>query len=194
MKIYTRGGDSGETGLVGGIRVGKDTARIEVCGDVDELNAALGVARAERLPEPIDEIVGRVQRELFEVGAELASQDPLACGTQTIRSAHVVALEADIDALDQSLASLSGFLLPGGTRAAAMLHWARTVCRRAERRVVALERRGETKISPAILAYLNRLGDLLFTLARASNAAAGQPEVVWRPPPVRRESDEARVD
>lgn len=182
MKIYTRTGDLGETGLFGGPRVGKDMARVEAYGSVDELNAVLGVTRAEGLPEEIDRSLARIQHELFEVGAELATPDPPAHGTRTIGPPHVEALEQEIDGLQQTLAPLSQFILPGGTRPAASLHHARAVCRRAERRLVSLVRYATEPISPVLLAYLNRLGDLLFVLARVVNARAGQGDVIWTKP------------
>jgi cob(I)alamin adenosyltransferase len=180
MKIYTRTGDHGETGLFGGPRVAKDTVRIESYGAVDELNCALGLARAEGLPEPIDRLLERVQNELFEVGAELATLDPAGHGTRTITAEHVGVLEAEIDRHQAGLPALTQFVLPGGTRAAAQLHLARAVGRRAERRLVTLLRHGPEEVSPELLAYLNRLGDLLFVLARAANQASGQTEAVWR--------------
>lgn len=182
MKIYTRTGDLGETGLFAGPRVGKDMPRIEVYGTVDELNAILGLVRAEALREDLDRLVERIQNELFEVGAELATPDPVAQGTRTLGQEHVKALEAEIDRLDAVLSPLKEFILPGGTRAGALLHFARTVCRRAERRFVSLVRESGTEISLVLLAYLNRLGDLLFVLARAANAHTGTPDVPRRKP------------
>jgi len=179
MRIYTREGDSGETGLSGGGRVPKDTARVEACGTIDELNAALGLARAEPLPENLDRVLKRLQHELFRLGAELASVggSPRSTGAEQIR-----ALETEIDRQEQSLEALNQFILPGGTRAAAALHLARTVCRRAERRLVTATRSTPEEVSPSLMAYLNRLGDLLFVLARAANAEAGHPDVVWQKP------------
>jgi cob(I)alamin adenosyltransferase len=182
MTIYTRTGDGGETGLFGGPRVGKDVPRIEACGTLDELNAVLGLVRAEPLPEAVDRLLQRLQNELFEVGAELATPDPVVHGHRTIGPGHVGAMEADIDRHEQSLPPLKEFVLPSGTRAAAGLHLARAVCRRAERRVVALIRQRDEEISPVLPAYLNRLGDLLFVLARAVNAEAGRPDVPWQKP------------
>jgi cob(I)alamin adenosyltransferase len=182
MKIYTRTGDQGDTGLFGGPRVGKDDARLQAYGTVDELNAFVGLARTETLAEPVDGLLSRVQSELFEVGAELATRDPVAHGTRTIGPAHVAALEAAIDEHEQSLPALAHFILPGGTRAAAALHVARAVCRRAERHVVALSRGGAEPISPVLVVYLNRLGDLLFVLARSVNHAAGVADTVWKRP------------
>jgi len=179
MTIYTRAGDSGETGLFGGRRVTKDGPRIEACGTVDELNSVLGLARAEPLPEDVDRVLGRLQTELFEVGAELATPDPHARGNRTIGPRHVRVIEADVDRFEATLAPLKHFILPTGTRAAATLHAARAVCRRAERRLVAAIRQSDEEISPVLVAYLNRLGDLLFVLARSVNAQAGRPEVAW---------------
>jgi cob(I)alamin adenosyltransferase len=183
MRIYTRKGDTGQTGLLGGPRVGKDSIRLETYGTVDELNAVVGLVRAEELPEDLDRLLAQVQSELFEVGAELASPDPVARGTRTIGPRHVEALEGLIDQYDAALDPLGSFILPGGTRAAAELHFARTVCRRAERRLVTLMRQSDEEISPHLLKYLNRLGDLLFVLARAANARSGRSEMPWRKQP-----------
>jgi len=180
MKIYTRKGDSGKTGLLGGSRVAKDAVLVEAYGTVDELNAALGVVRAETLPEPLDRLVERLQHELFQLGAELASADSSGRPVEMIQPKHVEALEAEIDRQQKSLSELRQFILPGGTRAAAALHLARTVCRRAERRLVTAMEPEQT--TPASLAYLNRLGDLLFVLARAANAAGGRADVPWQKP------------
>jgi cob(I)alamin adenosyltransferase len=180
MTIYTRTGDLGETGLFGGPRVEKDMLRIEACGAVDELNCVLGVARAESLPEEIDVMLRRIQNELFEVGAELASPDPVAKGTRSVSENDVRAIEDDINRVEPTLSPLDQFILPGGTRAGAALHQARAVSRRAERRLVSLARNSPEPISQDLLAYLNRLSDLLFVLARATNASAGQPDVTWR--------------
>jgi len=178
MRIYTRTGDRGETGLPGGLRLWKDSPRIEACGAVDELNCLLGLARAEQLPGPIDEILARVQRELFGIGAQLAS--PAAGeGKHTPGPELVQQLEADIDRFPQGCEPLTRFVLPGGTRAAAVLHLARAVCRRCERRVVRLSGQADEPVPADLLAYLNRLADLLFVLARAANAAASQPEEFW---------------
>jgi cob(I)alamin adenosyltransferase len=182
MKIYTRTGDLGETALFAGPRVGKDMPRIEVCGMIDELNAALGVARAEPLGEEADQLLDRVQHELFAIGAELATPEPAARGVQWIGPGHVDALEGEIDRREPGLQPLTEFILPGGTRAAALLHLARAVCRRAERRLITLIRHSEEPVSLVVMAYLNRLSDLLFVLARCENARAGRPDVVWRKP------------
>ena len=168
MKIYTRTGDLGETGLFGGPRVGKDMARIEAFGTVDELNSVLGVVRAEALSDDVDHVLERIQRELLDLGSELASPDPVKQGTRKIDRGDVSALEDEIDRFEESLEPLDEFILPGGNRASALLHLARTVCRRAERRLVALVRHSPDEISLLLLAYLNRLSDLLFVLARVA--------------------------
>jgi cob(I)alamin adenosyltransferase len=182
MTIYTRTGDSGETGLLGGRRVAKDAPRIETYGTIDELNALLGLARAEPLPRDVDDVLARLQRELFQVGAEVSSPDPAAQHTRSIGPSHVRAIEGDIDRLESALSPLEHFIVPTGTRAAAALHVARAVCRRAERRLVAAIARSDEEIAPVLSAYLNRLSDLLFVLARSVNAQAGQPEVLWQKP------------
>jgi cob(I)alamin adenosyltransferase len=182
MKIYSRTGDLGETGLYAGPRVGKDIPRIEALGTIDELNAMLGLVRTEALAAPLEAVLERVQNELFEVGAELSTPDPAAQRTRTIGPAHVQALEADVDRLESGLAPLDGFILPGGSRAAAGLHLARAVCRRAERRLVGLVREAPEEVSLVLMAYLNRLADLLFVLARAANAQAALPDVAWKKP------------
>ena len=182
MKIYTGTGDSGETDLFGEGRLAKDAPRVETYGTVDELNAVLGLARAETLPEAIDGLLERVQHELFQVGSELATPEPERYGTRTIAADHVRALEAHIDRLQTELAPLEQFILPAGSRAGAALHLARTVCRRAERRLVAAIRQSDEEISSVLLAYLNRLGDLLFVLARRVNAEAGRTDVPRQKP------------
>jgi cob(I)alamin adenosyltransferase len=179
MKIYTKTGDDGTTGLFGGPRVRKDSPRLEAFGTVDELNAVLGFARAVPLPLDIDPLVARVQNELFDVGAELASPSPGAMGTDTIGPSHIALLEAEIDHYDAGLPPLTAFILPGGTTGAATLHLARTVCRRAERRVLRLGDEPQEKISPHIVVYLNRLSDWLFVLARAANSQANVADVLW---------------
>ena len=181
MKIYTRTGDGGDTGLFGGGRVPKDHHRVAAYGAVDELNAAIGLARAF---EPVafgDGLLQDIQRDLFAIGGQLASPTPekvaKALAKATLGETRVAALEAAIDATEAHLSPLKGFILPGGAPKAAALHLARTVCRRAERRVVTLAR--ETSLAPNILPYLNRLSDLLFVLARHANAAAGRADVAW---------------
>ena len=178
MKIYTKTGDAGETGLFGGPRVRKDNARIEAFGTVDELNSQLGVVRSLPLPEGIDTLLRRVQCELFDMGAQLATPAP---AQDRISLSHVEAIEKEIDTFDAMLPPLNCFILPAGTPAAAAIHVARTVCRRAERRVVSLSMEPETVIPAAAIEYLNRLGYLLFMLARHVNAAAATPDDPWHP-------------
>ncbi|MGE0609718.1 MAG: cob(I)yrinic acid a,c-diamide adenosyltransferase [Pirellulales bacterium] len=179
MKIYTKTGDDGSTGLYGGGRLPKDDARIEAYGTVDELNALIGLARTEPLPAEMDLILNRIQNELFDVGAELATVDAAGRLPHTMGQAEIEALEQAIDWFEPALSPLRQFILPGGTRGAAVLHLARTVCRRAERRVVTLAVLPDQNISGALLVYLNRLGDLLFVLARVANAAADVADVPW---------------
>jgi cob(I)alamin adenosyltransferase len=178
MKIYTRTGDQGETGLFGGPRVGKDSLRIETYGTVDHLNAVLGLARSEPLSADVDEVLATTQNHLFDLGAELATPDPQAHGTAIITETQISWQEAQIDHFEEMLEPLKAFILPGGTRGAAQVHVARCVCRRAERLIVALSR-VET-ISPQMIAYANRLSDLLFVLARAINHQAGVADVPWQ--------------
>jgi cob(I)alamin adenosyltransferase len=182
MKIYTRTGDAGDTGLFAGPRVSKDHPRIEACGTVDELNAALGQARATAVPPDIDSVLCEAQHELFAIGAELASPDPQAHGLVLVLDEHVSTLEVAIDRFESELAPLREFILPGGTALAASLHLARSICRRAERRVVTLWRSEPDSVSDRVVRYLNRLGDLLFVMSRAVNAREGRGDVLWRKP------------
>ena len=177
MAIYTRAGDRGQTALAGGPRIGKDAPRLEALGSVDELSAALGLVRAEPLSEDIDRLLERVQRELQNVLAELGAADPEGLAARRIGPAQVLALEEAIDRYQQALQPPGEFILAAGVRAAAGLQVARTVCRRAERRLVALLGAGEPALSPGLTAYLNRLGDLLFVLARTVNRQAAHPGV-----------------
>ncbi len=180
MKIYTRTGDAGETGLFVGPRVPKDDARIEAYGTVDELNTVLGMARSESLSEDLDQLILNVQTQLFTVGAELATPDPQLVGLRTIGDQDVAALEHEIDHFDAQLPPLTQFVIPGGTPAAAVLHLARAVCRRAERRVVTLlQTAPQPAVSLIIVRYLNRLSDLLFVLSRVANARASVTDVYW---------------
>lgn len=180
MKIYTKTGDAGETALFGAGRVPKDHHRIEAVGEVDELNAQLGMVRTQldegADPIEIDSLLGHVQNELFDLGAELASPEPK--GMQLIGSAQIETLEHAIDRWDATLPPLKTFILPGGTVAAASLHVARSVCRRAERRLTTLSR--TEVLRPEALIYLNRLGDLLFVLARVANQLVGQKDIAWK--------------
>ncbi len=181
MKIYTKTGDSGETGLLGGSRVRKSDVRVEAIGDVDELNASVGAARALVENPEIDAQLASVQEELFCVGAELAvaGEARARAALPPVDEGWISRLERTIDAWDTELPPLDRFVLPGGTRTAAALHLARAVCRRAERSVVALAARAE--IAPAVLPYLNRLSDFLFVAARLSNARARREEPLWDP-------------
>lgn len=178
MKIYTKTGDAGETGLFGGPRVRKDHARIDAFGTVDELNSHLGVVRACPGSGDLDELLRRVQCDLFELGAQLATPGD---GAERITQSDVAGLEAAIDRHEESLPPLSSFVLPAGTPLSAALHVARTVCRRAERRVVKLGAMPDMHIPVNAVEYLNRLGDLLFVLARYANHAAGVSDDPWHP-------------
>lgn len=180
MKIYTKTGDLGETGLFAGPRVRKDDPRIEAYGTVDELNAVLGLARCEKLPAEIDALVAGIQHTLFDLGAELATPEPASRGTDLVSTGHIEALEAAIDRYEAELTPLRTFILPGGVSGAAWFHLARTVCRRAERHVVTLMGLENAKLSPHVLVYLNRLSDLLFVLARAVNHTAGHGDIAWK--------------
>ena len=182
MKIYTKTGDAGQTGLFGGPRVRKDDPRIVAYGTVDELNAALGLVAGENLPDDLAEIVARVQHELFALGAQLATPDPAAHDTSYVGGDHIAALEREIDGLEGGLAPLKQFILPGGSAGAAGLHMARTICRRAERCVVHLAAQPDQDVAPELPVYLKRLSDLLFVMARAANAAQGVPDVPWQKP------------
>lgn len=175
MKIYTKTGDSGQTGLLRGDRVWKDNARVEACGSVDELNALIGVVRAEGVGVDDDQVLAAVQEHLFQIGAALATPDRTA--PQTPAGALVEWLERAIDQRQTLLAPLRAFILPGGSRPAASLHLARCVCRRAERRSVPLAR--DDLVSMDLVKYLNRLSDLLFVLARVANHRDGVPDTLW---------------
>ncbi len=181
MKIYTKTGDSGDTGLFGGTRVPKSDPRVDAYGDVDELNAALGVARSSELMPRIDEVLVPIQRDLFAIGALLATPDrekmKAHLDKARIDEGRIAELERAIDDGDAELEPLKAFIIPGGTPKAAALHHARTVCRRAERRVVAL--RATVEVPDLVVIYLNRLSDLLFTLARVANRRTGTGEVTW---------------
>jgi cob(I)alamin adenosyltransferase len=176
-KIYTRGGDAGETSLGDGSRVPKTHPLVDAFGAVDELNAHVGLARAAGVPSETDALLRRVQNELFDVGADLCVPVRAdTAGRLRVTAEQVAALEADIDRVNATLPELRSFVLPGGTEAAARLHVARTVCRRAER--IALAAAQTEPIDPLALTYLNRLSDLLFVLARAAN---GGDEPLWVP-------------
>jgi cob(I)alamin adenosyltransferase len=173
VKIYTRLGDNGETGLLHGVRAWKNSPRLDAIGAIDELNAALGLIRTEDLSEAIDRILERVQNELFSAGTELASTNPAKMPFTPIAAQNIQAIEASIDHYETELQPLKGFILPGGVRAAAMIHVARTICRRAERQLVALVQVEDKAVSKDMLAYINRLSDLLFVLARVINSQSG---------------------
>jgi cob(I)alamin adenosyltransferase len=177
-RIYTRTGDAGETSLGDGSRVSKLDSRIAAFGTVDELNSLIGSALVAIGEAELRDVLERVQNELFDLGADLSV--PLAVeGRLRVEQSAVDRLEADCDRLNAGLPPLRSFVLPGGTEAAARLHVARTVCRRAEREV--LDASFRVDLNPLVLVYLNRLSDLLFILARAANATAGVPEPLWKP-------------
>jgi cob(I)alamin adenosyltransferase len=180
VKIYTRTGDDGTTGLLGPGRVDKDSPRIEAYGTVDELNAALGLARAAILDVAAESLVARLQNDLFVVGSALADPSPAGRFHHAVDASRVAQLEREIDILEAELPPLTRFILPGGTPGAAQLHLARTVCRRAERQVIRLVHQPEEHVAHEILAYLNRLSDLLFVLARAVNRRSGVADTPWR--------------
>lgn len=183
MKIYTKTGDGGETALFDGTRVGKADARVATYGDVDELNAWLGLARSMLAGEgELVEMVIQLQRDLFAVGARLADPSHRIAARvdkATLGDADVARLERWIDTLDALLPPLRRFILAGGSQAGATLHVARTICRRAERSIVALRAADEDAVEPSVLVYVNRLSDLLFVMARAANLRADTPEIEW---------------
>ena len=179
MKIYTKTGDAGETSLFDQTRVSKADARVDAYGEVDELNACLGAALAAGVDADIAATLRQIQRQLFALGARLADPSSKIAGRVTkaaIVPADVAALEQAIDRLEAELPPLRKFIMPGGCVAGAQLHVARTVCRRAERRVVGL---GSEAVEPILVTYLNRVSDLLFVMARVANARAGVPEIEW---------------
>ncbi len=177
--ITTRAGDDGTTGLGDGTRISKDDNRITAIGEVDELNSVLGLLRSEALPPDVDMLLARVQNQLFDLGAELCIPGHVA-----VQKEHVAGLDAAIEHHNSTLGKLQEFILPGGCRAAAVAHVARSVCRRAERAVVAMERSASAAAQPAgsgnVQPYLNRLSDLFFVLSRVLNREAGTPDVLWQ--------------
>jgi len=181
MPIYTRTGDTGTTGLFGGGRVPKDHPRVAAYGDVDELNATIGLARATPPSDLADPLLEAIQRDLFALGGHLATPDPVkvakALERATLSPERIREFEMVMDAADQELGPLRAFVLPGGAPKAAALHLARTICRRAERSIVRLAQDGE--VPELFLVYVNRLSDLLFTLARLANHRAGVGDVTW---------------
>ncbi|HRQ66718.1 MAG TPA: cob(I)yrinic acid a,c-diamide adenosyltransferase [Xanthomonadaceae bacterium] len=172
-KIYTRTGDAGTTGLGDGRRVSKDSLRIHSLGEVDELNAVIGLLLTEELPEDVRVLLTDVQNDLFDLGGEVCIP-----GMSMISEKQVTHLENELDRLNETLAPLKDFILPGGTRAAALAHHARTVCRRAERMLVGLAQ--EETVNDGPRQYLNRLSDLLFVLGRSLNRAGGRGDVLWQ--------------
>ncbi|MFH0737337.1 MAG: cob(I)yrinic acid a,c-diamide adenosyltransferase [Candidatus Micrarchaeota archaeon] len=175
MKIYTRFGDRGSTSLIGGAVVQKNDPRVKAYGSVDELNAVLGVAISFSDMEDLTAMLSRVQEDLFVVGAELATKGAKA---KPIPHTRIEDLEKEIDAMTERLPPLHNFILPGGSKTASLLHLARTICRRAERDIVALSQK--EAINPDIVMYMNRVGDLLFTVARSVNYKKKTPEVIWK--------------
>jgi cob(I)alamin adenosyltransferase len=180
-RIYTKTGDEGMTGLGGGQRVPKDSQRVETYGTVDELNSQIGVALATGLCERLSEELQRIQNELFDLGADLATpaSSQARHPVPTVESRHIEKLERLIDELNEVVGPLTNFLLPGGAPGAAQLHVARTVCRRAERTATSLAR--DESIGPTVLPYLNRLSDALFVMARYENHERGVAEPLWEP-------------
>ncbi len=192
LKIYTRTGDNGHTGLFGGVRVPKYDLRVEAYGAVDELNAALGLAAVHPCQPDMQQLITRLQSELFELGADLAAPGLHAekrgkAFVKRIRAEHVLHLEEEIDRYEAELEPLRCFILPGGSALAAALHWARVVCRRAERQTAALlhahEQLAEPDVNPESMRYLNRLADLLFVLARAANKRLEVLDIPWTSEP-----------
>jgi len=180
LKIYTRTGDRGETGLFGGRRISKDDLRVEAYGSIDELNSTIGAVRSLKPPPDLDRILETIQRDLFVLGADLATPAHAEGAEKIPRigEEHVARLERQIDSIQGKLPQLTSFILPGGSPVGSQLHLARAICRRAERRVVSLSK--AAVIGEAIIPFLNRLSDLLFVLARWANKASGSPEVEWK--------------
>jgi len=181
-KIYTRQGDSGQTSLFDGTRVAKNDLRIDLCGTFDELNSQIGVALASCRHAEICDLLTLVQHHLFDLGAEIATpkDSPAAKKIRLVSEDHVALLERHIDQATTLLAPLKEFILPGGSATAAQLHVARTVCRRTERVLITLIQHEPEAHSPLIMKYINRLGDLLFILARRANQLDGRPDVPWQ--------------
>ncbi len=178
MKIYTKTGDSGETSLFGGQRVSKNHSRIDAYGTVDELNAIIGIVRSSEPNPVIEDMLDRIQNELFVLGADLATPPEKNTHIDRINQNYVSRLEKDIDFLEQDLPALKSFILPGGSSGAAQLHQARTVCRRAER--ICFSCRQSEIISDEALIFLNRLSDLLFVMARHQNQSKNISDVIWK--------------
>lgn len=172
-RIYTRTGDDGSTGLGDGSRTGKESPRVEAMGEVDELNSVIGLLLTEHMPDNLAATLTDIQHDLFDLGGELCIP-----GHTLLKMERIAWLESILDGLNDPLPPLKEFILPGGTRKAALCHLARTVCRRAERRVIALKR--DETVSDAVVQYLNRLSDLLFVLARTFNRIENRPDVLWK--------------
>ncbi|MEZ4750133.1 MAG: cob(I)yrinic acid a,c-diamide adenosyltransferase [Bdellovibrionota bacterium] len=179
MKIYTKTGDEGKTGLFGGGRVSKAAPRIAAYGDVDELNAVVGIAHAESRHEPLRKALVEVQNTLFTIGGQLATPDEEKQNFEVVTSAHIDSLERQMDVISETLPELKHFILPGGSKVAASLHLARTVCRRAERSVVALGQLPGEHVDRWLLIYMNRLSDFLFVLARLANQLEKCEDTIW---------------
>ncbi len=181
MKIYTKQGDAGETGLYGNIRVPKDDLRIQTYGTLDELNALLGLTRAQGdLPQSLMDTFLRIQSELFQLGTELATPRGKQSGMTLMDLSHIQKLENEIDHMEAKLQPLKNFILPGGARSSALLHFARTVCRRAERALITLHR--AEPVRPEVLQYINRLSDHLFVCARFVNSTQKVIDITWKAP------------
>jgi cob(I)alamin adenosyltransferase len=182
MKIYTKGGDKGETGLFGGERVSKDSLRIETYGTVDELNSFIGLSLTETVDADVKSLLNKVQNLLFTLGSDLAAPDNEKNNKYDIpriNKLHFEEMEKEIDKFEGKIEELRNFILPGGGKSSALLHICRTICRRAERKVVALN--NEVKLNPDILIFLNRLSDLFFVLARYENKISGNEDIKWQP-------------
>lgn len=179
MKIYTKKGDSGQTSLFGGQRVSKSSKRIDAYGTVDELNSILGMAKAAVLSSQGEAWVTEIQQQLFVLGSDLATPASKKERINRIGESEITFLENAIDEMEKSLDPLKNFILPGGSQAGALLHFARTVCRRAER--ITVECRHEEEVSATAIKYLNRLSDFLFVIARFENKTSGTPETTWNP-------------
>ena len=182
MKIYTKGGDKGETGLFGGERVPKDSIRIEAYGTIDELNSFIGLTIIEIKDQEVKELLNRIQNNLFTLGSDLAAPDNEKNKKHyipRIKESHFEEIEKEIDKFDSRMEELRNFILPGGCKSSALLHICRAICRRSERRVVTLN--NGVNLSPEIIIFLNRLSDLFFVLARYENKISGIEDIKWQP-------------
>jgi cob(I)alamin adenosyltransferase len=182
MKIYTKGGDNGETGLFGGERVPKDSIRIEAYGTVDELNSFIGLTLNEIKDSEVKKLLSRIQNSLFTLGSDLAApanEKDKKYNIPRIKKSHYEEIEKEIDKFDSQLEELRNFILPGGCKSSALLHICRTICRRTERRIVTLQ--NGVELSPDIIIFLNRLSDLFFVLARYENKISGIEDIKWQP-------------